>query len=238
LNGGTASGTIVSSGGSEGVFTGGNAIGTVVNKGGFEEVLVGGTTSGTIVNGGEQDVLGGGTAIGTVVNSGGFEFVGGTAIGTVVNRGGHEVVFNGDTASGTVLSGGTLEILNGGSIGSTPVSFTSAGGILQLDASQSFDGLIAGFASPPNVTEEIDLRDIAFGKGTKLSFKEDKNDTSGTLTVTDGTHTANLTLLGQYSAHDFTLASDLNGGTIITDPQHPPSLVGSAGSPVLAAQPI
>jgi len=99
--------------------------------------------------------------------------------------------------------------------------------------------LIAGFASPKGVIEEIDLRDISFGKKTKVSFKEDKNDTSGTLTVTDGTLTATLTLLGQYSAHDFTLASDGNGGTIVTDPPdrlHPPSLVGSAASPVFATQ--
>ena len=32
------------------------------------------------------------------------------------------------------------------------------------------------------------------------------------------------------------LSSDGHGGTIVTDPQHPPSLVGSAGNPVFAAQ--
>jgi len=37
----------------------------------------------------------------------------------------------------------------------------------------------------------------------------------------------------RWCAHDFTLASDGNGGTIITDPQHPPSLVGSAGHAAL-----
>ena len=92
--------------------------------------------------------------------------------------------------------------------------------------------MIAGFASPSGVTEEIDLRDISFGNRTKVSFQEANNDLSGTLTVTDGTHTANLTLLGQYSTADFTLASDGVGGTLITDPQ---PLVGSAASPVLAA---
>jgi len=74
------------------------------------------------------------------------------------------------------------------------------------------------------IIEEIDLGDIAFGKKTKVSFKEDKNHLSGTLTVTDGTHTANLTLLGQYSTGNFSLASDGHGGTVVTDP-----LVGSAG---------
>jgi hypothetical protein len=74
------------------------------------------------------------------------------------------------------------------------------------------------------VTEEIDLRDITFSNITTETF------TQNTLTVTDGTHTANLTLLGQYSTANFTLSSDGHGGTLITDPP------GSATSPVMAAQ--
>ena len=81
------------------------------------------------------------------------------------------------------------------------------------------------------------MGDIVFGKKTHATFKEDKNHLSGTLTVTDGTHTASLTLLGQYSTGDFSLSSDGHGGTMITDPQHSPSLVGSAASPVLAPPP-
>ena len=80
------------------------------------------------------------------------------------------------------------------------------------------------------------MRDIVFAEKTRVSFKEDKNNLSGTLTVTDGTHTASLTLLGQYSANQFSLASDGHGGTMVTDPQQHPSLVGSAASPVLATQ--
>jgi hypothetical protein len=122
-------------------------------------------------------------------------------------------------------------VASGGSTGSGPTTFTNAGGILQLDDSQHFHGLVAGFASPSGVIEEIDLEDIVFGKKTHATFKEAKNHLSGTLTVTDGTHTANLTLLGQYSAANFSLSSDSHGGTIVTDP---PPMVGSAASPVLA----
>ena len=96
-----------------------------------------------------------------------------------------------------------------------------------LDASQSFEGLIAGFASPRGVTEEIDLTDIAFGAGTTETFTEAGNHLSGTLTVTDGTHTANLTLLGQYSTGDFSLAQDRFTGTLVTDP---PSSASTAGT--------
>jgi len=144
---------------------------------------------GTTLRGGVEGILSGGTAISTTVSSG-VEFVG-----------------SGGTASGTTIAGGTMEVTPSASV-SGPITFTNAGGILQLDASQSFHGTIAGFASPPGVTEEIDLRDIVFAKKTRVSFKEDKNNLSGTLTVTDGTHTASLTLLGQYSANDFSLASD------------------------------
>src|SRR5262249_35119830 len=161
--------------------------------GGEEDVLSGGTVIGTTLRGGVEGILSGGTAISTTVSSG-VEFVG-----------------SGGTARGTTIAGGTMEVTPSAPV-SGPIAFTHAGGILQLDASQSFHGTIAGFASPPGVTEEIDLRDIDFAKKTRVSFKEDKNNLSGTLTVTDGTHTANLTLLGQYSANDFSLASDGHGG--------------------------
>ena len=90
-------------------------------------------------------------------------------------------------------------------------------------------GEIAGFASPGGVTEEIDLRDIAFAKNTNVKFKEDKNGLSGTLTVREGSNVTTLTLLGQYTTADFTLSSDGHGGTLITDPSP-----GSASHPGLA----
>jgi len=39
----------------------------------------------------------------------------------------------------------------------------------------------------------------------------------GTLTVSDGTHTANIGLIGQYFASNFKLATDFHGGTLVTD---------------------
>jgi autotransporter passenger strand-loop-strand repeat protein len=194
-------------------------------------VFGGAQTSGTSFNAGGILEFGSGyTGVGNVVSNGLTLEVaaGGIASGTTVNSGGLEEVLSGGTASATTINGGTLEVASGASI-SGPITFTSAGGILELDASQSFNGLIAGFASPKGIIEEIDLRDISFGKKTKVSFKEDKNHLSGTLTVTDGTHTANLTLLGQYSAGNFRLSSDGFGGTMIIDPA-----VGSGGHPVVA----
>jgi hypothetical protein len=90
----------------------------------------------------------------------------------------------------------------------------SGGGTLQLDSSVSFGGTISGFGQP----EYIDLRDIAFGSGTTLSFTEAGSNLSGTLTVSDGTHAANLTLLGQYVTAQFTKAGDGHSGILIGDP--------------------
>ena len=231
---------------------GGFTTSTTISGGGLEEVLAGGITSGAIVtNGGTLELLGGATAGGTVISSGGTLEIGsgydlmtyvvssgvtldiasgGMTSAVTVDTGGTEYVSSGGSASATTLSGGELEVASSGSIGAGPVTFTSAGGILQLDASQSFHGLISGFGSPAGVTEDIDLRDIKFSKRTKMSFTEASNNLSGTLTITDGTHTATLTLLGQYAAGNFHLASDGHGGTLVTDPP----LVGSAANPVLA----
>ena len=87
-------------------------------------------------------------------------------------------------------------------------------GILKLDNSQSFTGTVAGLA----LGNDLDLADIAFGAGTKLSYTPNAGNTGGTLNVTDGSHTANILLLGNYTASSFTTASDGHGGTFITDP--------------------
>ena len=52
------------------------------------------------------------------------------------------------------------------------------------------------------------------------------NSSGGTLAVTDGTHTANIALLGNYLASTFVTSSDGHGGTSVVDPpsvlnQHP-----------------
>jgi hypothetical protein len=53
-----------------------------------------------------------------------------------------------------------------------------------------------------------------------VGFKQASGGRSGTLTASDGTHTANIELLGQYAASHFTAQSDGNSGTVImVDPQ-------------------
>ena len=113
-----------------------------------------------------------------------------------------------------MISGGHLEIAAGGSISGSVTFASSAGGTLQLDDSVHFGGLVAGFGQP----DIIDLRDVAFGSATTVTFTEAQNNSSGTLLVSDGVNSASIMLLGQYVVGQFTSASDGNNGTLIGDP--------------------
>ncbi len=73
--------------------------------------------------------------------------------------------------------------------------------------------------------DKLDLRDINFA--TAVITPSFTNTTSGTLTVTDGAHTAHILLLGNYMASIFTASNDGHGGTSIVDPPNTSALVAS-----------
>ena len=118
-------------------------------------------------------------------------------------------------ATSTTLTGTQQIELFGPS--SANVTFASgATGTLILDASSQFTGTIAGLNSAAPF-DTIDLADIAFGSNTTVVYLASSADT-GTLTVSDGAHTANIALLGKYSPTSFKIASDGHGGTAVVDP--------------------
>src|SRR5262249_41803163 len=126
------------------------------------------------------------------------------------------------TPTATTLTGTQQTELFGPS--SVNVTFASgATGSLNLDASSQFTGTIAGLNSSAPF-DTIDLADIAFGSNTTAVYLASSADT-GTLTVSDGTHTANIALLGKYSPTSFKIASDGHGGTAVVDP-----LLSTSGS--------
>jgi len=95
------------------------------------------------------------------------------------------------------------------------VAFSSGStGTLQLDDSVQFIGTIAGLATG----NFLDLADIAFGANTTLGYAANRFNTAGTLSVTDGSHTANIVLLGSYVAANFVMSNDGGGHVLITDP--------------------
>ncbi len=109
-----------------------------------------------------------------------------------------------------INAGATLEL---GTASAAPVTFFAGTGTLKLDNSSSFSGTVAGMTA----NDSIDFADINFATIQNPMFNG--NSSGGTLTVTDGTHTANVALLGNYMASTFVTSSDGHGGTSVVDPQ-------------------
>jgi autotransporter passenger strand-loop-strand repeat protein len=197
IDSGLASGATIFAG-SQVVGSAGRAFGTSVSDGGTEIVSSGGTTLGTLLASGQETVLRGGHATGTVVSSGGYD-----------------LVSSGGTAIATTISGGTLEIAAGGT--ASGVVFSSSGGTLHLDSGSRLTGTISGF----HLGDAINLGGLAFNASSStLSWTQKTSgaNASGTLTVKEGTQTQSLTLVGSYTASNFSAISDGHGGTLITDP--------------------
>jgi autotransporter passenger strand-loop-strand repeat protein len=257
-SGGTASGTTISSGGEQVIYTGatasdttiaggvqddwGTAGGTTVDNGGYQyvhgtagpttidsggeqNVYFGGTASGTMIDGGSQYVWG--TAANTTISAGAQVIEsGGLASGTTIGSGGEQDVYGGGTASSTTISGGLEHVYAGGT--AQDAAFGGSSGTLVLDSSSGFAGAISNFRAG----DIVDLAYIHFSNaGMTLDFSEDATNTSGTLTISDGSNVATLDLLGQYSAAQFALSADGHGGTLVTDPP----ITGSAQNAIAAS---
>jgi hypothetical protein len=108
-----------------------------------------------------------------------------------------------------VAPGATVEI---SSASDKQVAFLGDTGTLKLDDPSSFSGTVAGMSG----RDTIDLANINFATVQSPTFSG--NSSGGTLAVTDGTHTANIALLGNYLASTFVTSSDGHGGTFVTDP--------------------
>lgn len=132
------------------------------------------------------------------------------------------------TLAGAVTGTGLIEIDGGavlqarGAVAATQlVLFAGSGAELALLAPAAFKAQLAGFGR----TDRLDFRTILEGSKTKVHYAK------GTLSVTDGTHTASVTLLGQFAAAGFATASDGNGGTLVTYTPPPSVRPGSLAPP-------
>jgi probable HAF family extracellular repeat protein len=109
----------------------------------------------------------------------------------------------------TIGAGEALEVT---SASSGTVAFSGATGVLQLDNSQSFSGTVAGMTGQ----DTIDFADIDPTRVQPPSYFGDAS--GGTLTLSDGSRTANIALIGNYLASSFVASSDGHGGTSVVDP--------------------
>jgi hypothetical protein len=113
------------------------------------------------------------------------------------------------TGSGSaVINDGELDFNQGFN---ENVTFTGASGGLGLGRSQTYGGAISGFSASGGTF--LDLRDIGFTGSGEASFSGTK--ASGVLTVSDGTHTAHITLIGDYRHTSFVTSGDGLAGVIV-----------------------
>jgi len=174
---------------------------------------------------------GAGANAGTILAAGG----GVTIEGAVANTG-HLAVNGGSiTVTGAVTGSGYGEVVKGtldfaGAFNENVVFTSGSTGTLELAHSIAYTtGRIQGLSTTG--TNALDLADITFTSGvTKATFTG--SATSGVLTVTDGTHTARIGLIGNYVGHTFTTSLGAGGaGTRIVDPAASGSSAPSALAP-------
>ena len=131
--------------------------------------------------------------------------------GTLKAAGGNLTVDGAVTGAGSAtINGATLAF---GSSFTENVTFTGTTGVLELAQSQSYAGKVRGFSLTGGTS--LDLDDIGFVSAGEATFSG--NATSGVLTVTDGAHTAHITLIGDYTGATFVAGSDGHGGVSIVD---------------------
>ncbi len=181
------------------------------------------------------------TGANTIVNAGQIAAVGPgrMVIKSAVDNTGTLTAALGDlTVEGAVTGAGTVRInaarADFAAGFGEDVSFgvnPSAIGVLELAQSQAYGGEITGFSKTG--TTALDLDDIAFGAATTASYSG--TTASGVLTVTDGTHTANFKLLGNYLASAFVVSSDGHGGTTVVDPTRLTAAMAAFGASALGA---
>lgn len=197
---------------------------------------IGATISGAgMLGGGQMTLIN--RAAGTIVGDGTHALVLDTGANAIVNFGLIEATGSGGVTiqsavrsvgvlkadSGTLTVNGAVTGQGNGMIVSGALMFNAAfeenvtfggtSGVLGLARSQTYAGAITGFSHTGGTS--LDLEDIAFVNSGQAIFSG--TTTSGVLTVSDGTHTARITLIGDYTSSIFVAGTDGRGGVTIVD---------------------
>ncbi len=161
-------------------------------------------------------LTGGAVTVGTqgLIVTGGSDTFSGTQVsndGTIEVHDGTLKITGSITGSGSVqIDSGAAFDLDGSD--AQNIVFAGAGAELEIDAA-TFGGNIAGLAA----TDELDLRTIGYSAaGTSGTYVSNSNNDGGVLTITDGSKSISMTLVGDYRHAHFAGASDGHGGTLIT----------------------
>ncbi|WLG86308.1 VCBS domain-containing protein [Pseudomonas cucumis] len=178
----------------------------------------------------------------TITNSGVLESTGegGMTVASAVDNSGHLWVNGGDmrlladvmgNGSATIDGDATLTF-SGAANGSVAFHGEGAGTLViaQAEAAGSLVGIL-GLESDDMLT----FGDLAFGANTQLSYSANASGTGGLLTVDDGTHRAEVNLLGHYTVEDFQATDGGEAGTQVSyNGESSGTLVGSMAADVLS----
>ena len=161
-------------------------------------------TAESFVNSGTVDLTGNGTNLAALNVS-----------GATTNNGSISITSDTEELAGAVggagsfsLSTANLQFDSSVSAGQT-ITETGADALI-LEQAQKFAATISGFGTG----DTIDAANFLLS-GTTFNFVENSAGTGGTLTLHDGSLTANILMTGVYSNSDFTLAPDSGTGTLV-----------------------
>ncbi len=147
-----------------------------------------------------------------VVNNAVANSDGVTSAGLLWANGGNITIDGNVSGNGTAQISGSATIEFGAASTANVTLDAAATGTIVLHDSFDFSGVVSGF----NGDDHLDLLNLAFGGGTTASYVANQAGTGGTLSVTDGAHTANIALLGQYDPAGFQTEADKTTGTLIS----------------------
>ncbi|MHC8370872.1 VCBS domain-containing protein [Pseudomonas sp. MDT1-85] len=177
----------------------------------------------------------------TITNSGVLESTGegGMTVASAVDNSGHLWANGGDmrlladvmgNGSATIDGDATLTFA-GAAHGSVAFHGEGAGSLViaQAEAAGSLVGIL-GLESDDMLT----FGDLAFGANTQLSYSANASGAGGLLTVDDGTHRAEVNLLGHYTVEDFQLTDGEAGTQVSYHGESSGTLVGSMAADVLS----
>ncbi|MCX7105123.1 MAG: type I secretion C-terminal target domain-containing protein, partial [Methylococcales bacterium] len=142
------------------------------------------------------------------VGTGGLQIAGGVVNTGLIWANGGNIVIDGDAIGAGIALISGMATLEFGAASDQYVNFAPVGdGMLILDDASAFSGRIHGF----NAGDRINLENISFGVNDTVTYVANDDGTGGKLCVSDGMHTAQLEIDGQYIAAG--LQSDGAGGS-------------------------
>jgi hypothetical protein len=177
-------------------------------------------TNGTIGAGAVVETLTGGAVLvsGIVHNS-----------GTLFASGSSSIIL---ISSGAVVTGGVAKIGDGtvffAASSSENVAFVASGsgGLVLNGSGHAYTGRVSGFGFGSSAHSDhdqfIDFNAVSFTGAIVTYSAANPSNTSGTLAVTDGLHSASVLLVGNYTLANFTSAN-VGGHIRITDPVAAPA---------------